>query len=99
RIDADWLKKPEWDDPQGYSFTDFTSYPTLAKHIDGLDFYARGRRFNPQQGAYWLTFRAHGGAYSSNWMSDALLDNIKTKTEKYAKPHNKLKLEQQQLSE
>jgi hypothetical protein len=98
-IDADWLKNPEWDDPQGYSFTDFTGYPTLAQHIEGLDFYSRGRRFNPQLGADWLTFRMHGGAYSSDWMRDALLDNVRRKIDKYAKPHNKLKLQQQQLSE
>jgi hypothetical protein len=99
RIDADWLKNPEWDDPQGYPFTDFTGYPTLAKHIDGLDFYARGRRFNPQLGADWLTFRAHGGAYTPDWMRDALLQNIKRKIEKYAKPQNKLNLQQQRLAE
>jgi len=99
RIDADWRKNPEWDDPQGYPFTDFTGYPTLVQHTEGLDFYARGRRFNPQLGADWLTFRAHGGAYTSDWMRDALLDNIKRKIEKYSKPHNKLKLEQQQLAE
>jgi hypothetical protein len=99
RIDTDWAKNTEWDDPQGYPFTDFTGYPTLAQHIEGLDFYARGRRFNPQVGAEWLTFRAHGGAYTSDWMRDALLDNIKRKPEKYAKPDNKLKLEQQRLAE
>ena len=32
-------------------------------------------------------------------MRDALLDNIKRKIDKYAKPHNKQKLEQQQLTE
>lgn len=99
RIDADWLKNPEWDDPQGYSFTDFTGYPTLGQHIEGLNFYARGRPFSPQLGADWLTFEAHGGAYTSDWMRDALLENIKRKIEKYAKPHNKLRLQQQQLAE
>ena len=99
RIDANWLKNPEWDDPQGYPFTDFSGYLTLAKHIDGLDFYARGRRFNPQLGADWLTFRARGGAYTPDWMRDALLNNIKRKIEKYSKPHNKLNLQQQHLAE
>jgi hypothetical protein len=99
RIDADWLKNPDWDDPQGYSFTDFTGYPILAQHIEGLDFYARGRRFNSQLGADWLTFRAHGGAYTSDWMRDALSENIKRKIDKYEKPHNKLKLQQQRLAE
>jgi hypothetical protein len=99
RINADWLNNPEWDDPQGYAFTEFTGYPTLAQHIEGLDFYARGRRFNSQLGADWLTFRMHGGAYTSDWMRDALLENVKRKIDKYAKPLNKLKLQQQQLAE
>jgi len=99
RIDEEWLKNPEWNDPQGYPFTDFTGYPTLVQRIDGLDFYARGRRFNPELGSEWITFRAHGGAYTADWMRDALLDNIKRKIEKYAKPHNELKLQQQELAE
>jgi hypothetical protein len=99
RIDAGWFQNPDWDDPQGYMFTDFTGYPTLAQHIEGLDFYARGRHFDPQLGADWLTFRAHGGAYTPDWMRDALLENIRRKIDKYARPHNKLKLQQQQLAE
>jgi hypothetical protein len=98
-VDDAWQMNPEWGDPQGYPFTDFTGYPTLSRHMEGLDFYARGRRFNPQLGADWLTFRAHGGAYTPDWMRDALLENIKRKIVKYAKPHNKLKLQQQQLAE
>lgn len=99
RIDADWLKNPEWDHPQGYWFTDFTGCPRLSQYIERLHFYARGRRFDPQLGADWLTFRAHGGAYASDWMRDALLQNIRRKIQKYAKPHNRLKLQQQQLAE
>lgn len=99
RIDAEWTQNPDWDDPQGYPFTDFRGYPTLAQHLEALDFYARSRRLNPQLGADWLTFRAHGGAYTPDWMRDALLQNINRKIEKYAKPHNQLKLQQQQLAE
>jgi hypothetical protein len=41
----------------------------------------------------------HGGVYSSDWMRDALLENVRRKIDKYAKPHNRLKLQQQQLWE
>ncbi len=61
-VDDAWQLNPDWDDPQGYAFTDFKGYSTLAQYVEGLDFYARGRRFDPQLGADWLTFRAHGGA-------------------------------------
>jgi hypothetical protein len=98
-VDDAWQLNPDWDDPQGYTFTDFRGYPTLAQYVEGLDFYARGRRFDPQLGADWLTFRAHGGAYTPDWMRDALLENIKRKITKYDKPHNKLKLQQQRLAE
>ena len=98
-VDDAWQLNPEWADPQGFMFMDFKGYPHLAQHIEGLDFYARGRRFNTQLGADWLTFRAHGGAYTPDWMRDALLENIKKKIVKYAKPHNQFKLQQQRLAE
>lgn len=98
-VDDAWQLNPDWGDPQGYTFTDFRGYPTLAQYVEGLDFYARGRRFDPQLGTDWLTFRAHGGAYTPDWMRDALLENIKRKITKYDKPHNKFKLQQQRLAE
>jgi hypothetical protein len=99
QIDADWPNNPAWDDPQGYLFTDFTGYPALTQHLAGLHVYARGSRFNWGFGAEWITFEAHGGAFAPGWMGDALLDNIRRKITKYAKPENRLKLEQQQLDE
>lgn len=92
-------KYPEWEDPQGYMFTDFTGHPCLGQHLGGLDFYSSRRRSHAQLGIDWIVFRNHGGAYTTGWMRDALVDNIKRKIAKYGKPHNKLKLEQQQLAE
>ena len=99
RIDADWAKNPAWDDPQGYPFTDFTGYPLLTQHLEGLDFYSRGSRFSPMLGQEWIMFRSHGGAFTHDWMLTALLDNINRKIAKYAKPQNQLKLQQQQLDD
>jgi len=98
-VDSEWLSNPDWDDPQGYPFADFSGYPLLARHLEELVFYARGRRFNPRLGADWITFEMHGGPYTSDWMRDALLENIRRKIDKYAKPHNNLKLQQQRLAE
>jgi hypothetical protein len=90
---------PEWENPQGYLFTDFTGYPCLAAHLEGLDFYSACRRSDAQLGIPWIVFRNHGGAYTPDWMRDALVDNIKRKIAKYTKPHNKARLQQQQLVE
>jgi hypothetical protein len=88
-----------WDDPQGCCFGDFHGYPCLEQHAEGLDIYARGGRFNPAPGIEWITFRAHGGAYTAQWLLDALLMNIARKIEKYTKPHNNQKLKSQKLDE
>lgn len=97
-VDSAWLVNADWNDPQGYEFTNFTAYPSLASHIDGLCFYSR-ERFDTGLGDDWITFRMHGGAYTPDWMRDALLDNVCRKIAKYAKPHNKTKLGQQKLAE
>jgi hypothetical protein len=92
-------KYPEWEDTQGYMFTDFGGYSCLAEHLEGLDFYSTRIRSLAPSAIEWIVFRNNGGAYTTDWMRDALLENIKRKIAKYAKPHNKLKLEQQRLSE
>lgn len=92
-------KYPEWEDPQGYMYSDFMGYPCLSEHLEGLEFYSARRRSHAQLGIHWIVFRNHGGAYTPDWMRDALVGNIKTKIAKYAKPQNKLKLGQQHLAE
>jgi hypothetical protein len=90
---------PEWEGPQGYIFSDFTGYACLVEHLEGLQFYSASRRLPAQLGIHWIVFRNRGGAYTEAWMRDALVDNIRRKIDKYAKPDNKVKLEQQQLAE
>lgn len=94
-VDAAWLAQPEWDDPQGYPFTDFSAHPCLAQHLERLVFLAHGRPHKPALGSEWIAFEAHGGAYTEQWMLNALLDNIKRKAIKYAKTNSNLKLQQQ----
>ena len=99
QLDANWSNNPERDDPQGFFITDFAGYPSLVRHLEGLHVHAKGRRFYSELGSEWITFRAHGGAYTSDWMRDALLGNIRKKIIKYGKPDNQLKLRQQRLNE
>jgi len=99
QIDTNWLNNPDRSDPQRYTITDFATYPSLNRHIQALDVYTRGPRFNPRLGVDWLTFWPRRGAYIPNWMIDALVNNIKRKVAKYAKPRNEEKLQQQQLAE
>ncbi len=99
RLDANWPNSREWYDPQGSFFTDFSGFPCLTQHLEGLHVYAKERRFDWGPGVEWITFWAHGGAYTPNWMRDALLDNVKRKIAKYGKPENKLRLQQQELDE
>ena len=97
--DAVWLVNPDWDDPQGWSFEDFGGFPTLAQYLGSLEFYSRGRRFSPSLGSDWIQFHAHGGAYTSDWMRDALIQNVRVKVGKYIAPRGQQKLTQERLDE
>lgn len=98
QVNDAWSLHPEWNDPQGYDFEDFTGYPCLAQHLDGLHFMCP-QRFKPGLGAEWITFPAHGGAYTPLRMRDALLENVRKKIMKYSQPQNQQKLKGQQLDE
>ena len=85
-IDKRWESQPDWTSPQGFAYTDFTKHPTLAKYLQSLDVHPR----RPSVGSsmrkgsvHWLTFPARGGAYSPDWMVDALCQCIEAKTTKY----------------
>jgi hypothetical protein len=97
--DTAWLENPEWDDLQGWRFNDFTGFPMLGKHLAELHCYSRGRRFSPSPGSDWIQFHAHGGAYTSDWMRDALVDNVRAKVAKYMSPTGQQKLQQEKLDE
>jgi hypothetical protein len=97
-IDGSRASNPDKEDPQGTFFTELTEYPCLARYISGLHITRRRKRPFPL-GWDWLSFRPHGGAYTPDWMRDALLENIRAKIDKYFRPSNKLKLQQERLAE
>jgi hypothetical protein len=86
-IDRDWDNIPSSDSPQGFDWKDFAKYPTLEKHLDSLDIHPRRPPLTSTMrkgGLHWLTFPARGGAYSPDWMVDALVQCVTAKTTKYA---------------
>ena len=86
-IDKDWDSIPLSDSPQGFCWNDFTKYPTLEKYVDSLDIHPRRPALPStmrKRGLHWLTFPATGGAYSPDWMVDALVQCVTAKTTKYA---------------
>jgi hypothetical protein len=93
-----WSTNPKWKDPQGQDFNDFSGFPALAEHLQMLVFFSSDR-FNTYPGVPWICFEMHGGAFSSQWMVDALLANIKKKIQKYSKSGNEKKLQAQRLDE
>jgi hypothetical protein len=94
--DRKWLKNPEWDDPQGYDFSDFGGFPVLTKYLAILTFFPAMRNAR-RPGFKGIHFEGHGGAYSPEPMVDALLENVRKKIAKYAKPLNHKKIEGQHL--
>jgi hypothetical protein len=85
-IDKGWANIPWSDSPQDFDWKDFTKYPALAKYLDSIDVHPR-RAGQQKGGLHWLTFPMRGGAYSPDWMVDALVECVTAKTAKYsAKP-------------
>ena len=87
-IDKRWESQPDWTSPQGFAYTDFTKHPTLAKYLQSLDVHPRRPSVGSSMrkgGVHWLTFPARGGAYSPDWMVDALCQCIEAKTTKYGR--------------
>jgi hypothetical protein len=89
-IDLRWESEPDWQSPQGFQWADFTRYPTLAIYLESVDVHARMPSVASTMrkgGRHWLTFPASGGAYSPDWMVDALCEVVRAKIAKYsAKP-------------
>lgn len=93
-VDGGWDKEPDWQSPQGCSFTDFARYPTVGKYLQSIRFFPR-RHYEgwpPQgrvvkrkwpSGSDWLTFPFPGGAYSEDPMVEALCSILGKKIEKY----------------
>jgi len=89
-IDKDWDNIPSSDCQQGFGWDDFTKFPTLERYLDSLDIHPRRPALASTMrkgGLRWLTFPSRGGAYSPDWMVEALVESITAKTTKYvAKP-------------
>ncbi len=90
-IDKDWGNIPWSDSSQGFEGFHEVSDDAL-EVLNSIDVHPRREvlaSIMRKGGLYWLTFPARGGAYSPDWMVDALAECITQKTTKYsAKPHH-----------
>jgi hypothetical protein len=85
-IDKRWESEPEWQSPQGFLWTDFNRYATLARYLNSVDVHPRMTSIPSTMrkgGIDWLTFPMKGGAYSPDWMVDALYECVQAKIAKY----------------
>jgi hypothetical protein len=63
-LDKRWNKEPDWQSPQGFSWSDFKGYPILEKYVEGLDIQPRmpSRPSTENKGRPgWLQFPLRGG--------------------------------------
>ena len=70
-----------------FPVVDFTRYPSLAKYLQSVDVHPRSRSDVStvrERSVEWLTFLPRGGAYSHEWMVDALCNVIRAKVDKYS---------------
>jgi len=86
QIDRRWDSEIEWHTPQGFQWNDFSVYPMLGKYLAAIDIHPRipSLPTTMKKGRLqWLTFPMRGGAYSPNWMIDALCECVQAKIAKY----------------
>jgi hypothetical protein len=84
--DSSWDVNEEAQSPQGLVLHDLAAYPHVAQYLATLHLLPRNR-YSTIKGIGWLTFPAHGGAYSPRDAVDALLDVLGKKAGKYADLH------------
>jgi hypothetical protein len=76
------LKEPEWGYPQGSPVNEFSTFPMLEKYMASFWIYSK-KRIPLFDGAQWLTFRMHGGAYTPATMVQAAIERIFDKIDHY----------------
>jgi hypothetical protein len=94
--DRAWAHNPEWHDPQGYDFTEFVGFPVLAKQLAGVTFFP-ALPSTRRPGFKGIHFEGRGGAYGPEPMVEALLENVRKKIIKYARPATRQKIGSQHL--
>jgi hypothetical protein len=85
--DKRWPTNGEVNGPQGYTHSDFSKYPIVARYVKSIHFHPR--TFARRKGGDWLTFPMPGGTYSPKTAVDALESLYKKKAAKYGDLHLK----------
>jgi hypothetical protein len=76
------LEEPKWGYLQGAPVNEFSTFPMLKKYMASFWIYSK-KQMPLFDGAQWLTFRAHGGAYTPTTMVEAALERVFDKIDYY----------------
>jgi len=84
QITADyWKKVRSWYTPQGAPVDDFSAYPLLEKYLEKVWIYPRSSNDPSLVDVEWIEFELPGGAYTAQWMMQAVVDRVYQKINKY----------------
>jgi hypothetical protein len=77
-----WNTVRNWN-AQGAPVRDFATYPIIEKYLSDIWIYPRETRGELPTGMPWILFEVPGGAYTVQWMVQAVIDRILDKISKY----------------
>jgi hypothetical protein len=78
-----WKTVRSWYTPQGAPIADLSAYPLLEKYLEKIWIYPRSDQDAPLVDVEWIEFQLPGGAYTPQWMTQAAIDRILEKIDKY----------------
>jgi hypothetical protein len=78
-----WKTVRSWHTPQGAPVDDFSAYPILGKYLEKIWIHPRMNHSLYPNGVEWIVFDLPGGAYTTEWMMQAVVDRIGDKEIKY----------------
>ena len=83
QITADfWKKYRSWDE-QGAFVNDFSAYPMLEKYLEKVWINPRSNNDLSLVDVEWIEFELPCGAYTEQWMMQAVVDRVNDKINKY----------------
>jgi hypothetical protein len=81
--DGYWKVVRSWYSSQGAPVDDFGAYPMLEKYLEKVWIFPRSIHDPTIDGLEWIEFELPGGAYTAQWMMQAVVDRVNDKINKY----------------
>jgi hypothetical protein len=78
-----WKTVRNWYTPQGAPVDDFSAYPMLEKYLEKVWIYPRSNHDSSLVDVEWIEFEVPGGAFTPQWMMQAVIDRVYQKINKY----------------